>query len=53
MTFLFDLWDYDDVKANAADIVAAVEGGDMPCDDSWPSEQIAQLRRWIAGGCQP
>lgn len=53
MTFLFDLWAYDDVKANAADILAATETGEMPCDGRWPRERVELLRRWIDGGCQP
>lgn len=53
MTFMFDLWDYADVVANADDILAAVVGGDMPCDGSWPKDRIELLRQWIAGGAQP
>jgi hypothetical protein len=53
MTFLFDLWDYDDVKDNAADILSATATGTMPCDGAWPKEQVELLRRWIAGGYQP
>ena len=53
MTFMFDLWDYEDVKANADDILAAVAGGDMPCDDTWPKDRVELLRQWIAGDMQP
>jgi hypothetical protein len=53
MTFMFDLWEYSDVKANAADILTATEAGEMPCDGAWPPEQVDLLRRWIAAGCQP
>jgi hypothetical protein len=53
MTFLFDLWNYDDAKANSAAILTAVEGGEMPCDGSWSPEQIDLLRRWIGAGAQP
>ena len=53
MTFMFDLWDYEDVQSNADDILAAVVGGDMPCDDTWPKDRVDLLRRWIAGGFQP
>ncbi|MGO9181193.1 MAG: hypothetical protein ACLQHS_18350 [Candidatus Limnocylindrales bacterium] len=53
MTFLFDLWDYADVKGNAQQILAATEAGDMPCDGTWTTEQVDLLRRWIEGGCQP
>ena len=53
MTFMFDLWVYDDVRANAEAILAATETGDMPCDDGWPVERVDVLRRWIEGGCRP
>lgn len=53
MTFMFDLWSYEDVKANAGDILAATEGGDMPCDGAWPADRIDLLRRWIEGGHRP
>lgn len=53
MTFLFDLWDYEAVKGNAAAILGATEAGDMPCDGPWPVERVDLLRRWIQGGCQP
>jgi hypothetical protein len=53
MTFLFDLWDYEAVKPNADAILAAIEGGDMPCDGAWPVERVDLLRRWVEGGCQP
>jgi hypothetical protein len=53
MTFLFDLWDYEAVKENAEAILAATEGGDMPCDGAWSVERVEILRRWIEGGCQP
>jgi hypothetical protein len=52
MTFLFDLWDYEAVKENAEAILAATEGGDMPCDGAWPVERVEVLQRWIAEGCQ-
>jgi len=52
MTFLFDLWDYEAVKSNADAILAAIETGDMPCDETWPVEQVDLLRRWIEGGRQ-
>lgn len=50
MTFLFDLWSYDDVRANADDIVAALDAGEMPCDGAWPSDRVELFRRWMAGG---
>ena len=46
----FDLWLFNDVTANAAAILAAVESGSMPCDTEWPDEQVDLLRRWIGSG---
>jgi hypothetical protein len=53
MTFMFDLWEYEDVKANADEILAAVKSGDMPCDGTWPPEDVTRLEGWIEAGCQP
>lgn len=53
MTFMFDLWEYEDVRANAEAILASTAAGDMPCDDAWPPERVATLRAWIEGGCRP
>ncbi|HXQ96411.1 MAG TPA: hypothetical protein VN800_05755 [Candidatus Acidoferrales bacterium] len=53
MTFLFDLWDYADVRLNAGQILASTESGDMPCDGTWTKERVDLLRRWIDGGCLP
>jgi hypothetical protein len=53
MTFLFDLWDHEAVRANAEAILASVAGGDMPCDETWPAERVDLFRRWIEAGCRP
>jgi hypothetical protein len=53
MTFMFDLWDYDDVVANAGDILATLEAGEMPCDGTWPSDRVELLKRWVDGGHRP
>ena len=53
MTFLFDLWDYDEVTAHGRDILRTLEAGEMPCDGVWPAERIDLVRRWIECGCQP
>jgi len=47
----FDLWSYDDVKANAGAILERVSDGSMPCDASWSPEQVAVLQRWIDADC--
>ena len=46
----FDLWDHEDVSENAAAILEAVAGGEMPCDEAWPAERVALLRQWVEGG---
>lgn len=53
MDFIFDLWNYDDVKANAELIYERIEDGSMPCDRGWSPEQLATLRQWIDAGCNP
>jgi hypothetical protein len=46
----FDLWSYDDVKENAAAILAVLEQGTMPCDAAWPADRVDVFRRWLAQG---
>ena len=53
MLFAFDLWSYDDVALNAADILTRVTDESMPCDLSWEAEQVQQFMDWIGGGCLP
>jgi hypothetical protein len=53
MDFAFDLWAYDDVKANADLILQRVEDGTMPCDESWTEDKVQTFRSWIAEGCPP
>ena len=50
MSFAFDLWSYDDVRAHAADILARLQDGSMPCDGAWPPDRIEVLGRWINAG---
>ncbi len=50
MEFAFDLWDFDDVRTNAQDILERLTDGTMPCDEEWPEEQLALFRRWIEAG---
>ncbi len=50
MLAAFDLWSFDDVKANADRIVAVVRAGSMPCDMQWPDDQVEVFQRWIDGG---
>jgi hypothetical protein len=46
----FDLWSYDDVTANASAIVTQLRAGTMPCDGSWPVEQVDLIQRWVDTG---
>jgi hypothetical protein len=53
MAFAFDLWSYDEVKANSRSILERIEDGTMPCDAPWPDEQLELFRSWVVGGCRP
>lgn len=50
MTGHFDLWEYDDVVENGAAIASKLREGSMPCDGSWPAEQVETFERWVSGG---
>ena len=49
----FDLWSYEDVSANAEDILRVLSDGSMPCDGAWPQEHVETFRRWVAAGSPP
>lgn len=53
MEFIFDLWDYNDVSANAEAIFERLDDGSMPCDEPWSTPQIDLFRRWIDAGMPP
>ena len=58
MDFMFDLWSYDDVKANASDILDAVSNKRMPPlrpqgEGPWSDAKITLFREWVDGQCQP
>jgi hypothetical protein len=53
MDFAFDLWSYEDVKANADLILERLEDGSMPCDEPWGEDQLAAFRSWIAADFPP
>jgi hypothetical protein len=53
MAFAFDLASYEDVRTNAEEIYARLADGSMPCDGSWPAEQVARFRSWIDSGSPP
>jgi CDGSH-type Zn-finger protein/truncated hemoglobin YjbI/ferredoxin len=46
MRFAFDLWSYDDVRANAPAILERIRAGSMPCDGAWPPEWVETFDRW-------
>jgi hypothetical protein len=50
MLFAFDLWNYQDVRTNADDILERLRDGTMPCDEEWPEEQIERFSKWIEAG---
>jgi rubrerythrin len=50
MLFKFDLFKYDDVKNNAADILDVVSVGRMPCDVPWDSTKVATFKKWMDDG---
>jgi CDGSH-type Zn-finger protein/truncated hemoglobin YjbI len=50
MRFAFDLWSYDDVRANAQAVLERVRAGTMPCDGQWPSEWVDVLEQWTQSG---
>jgi hypothetical protein len=53
MSFVFDLWSYDDVRAHADDILRRLSDGTMPCDGAWPTTRTEVFQRWIDTGMQP
>jgi truncated hemoglobin YjbI len=53
MSFAFDLWSADDVRAHAHDILFRLRDGSMPCDAAWPAGQVAVFERWTVTGMKP
>jgi hypothetical protein len=53
MLFVLDLWSYEDVHADAKNILDRIEDGTMPCDDPWNNERIQVFRDWIMDGRRP
>jgi CDGSH-type Zn-finger protein/truncated hemoglobin YjbI len=53
MSFAFDLWSADDVRAHASEILARLTDGTMPCDGAWPADQVDVFRRWVQTGTRP
>jgi hypothetical protein len=53
MLFVFDLSQYDDVRTHATAIYDRLADGSMPCDETWPADQIGLFRQWLDEGCPP
>jgi hypothetical protein len=53
MSFAFDLSTYEDVRANAEAIYEKLAAGSMPCDGSWPAEDVERFRTWMDNGSPP
>jgi hypothetical protein len=51
MSKAFNLASYNDVRANADEILARVANGSMPCDGPWPQERVELFRSWVDAGC--
>jgi hypothetical protein len=49
----FDLWSYADVSANSEVILERLSEGTMPCDRTWPDQDIEKFRQWVADGMSP
>ena len=50
MLSAFDLWSYDDVRANADAILRVLQAGTMPCDGAWDADRVDVFRRWVEEG---
>jgi hypothetical protein len=50
MKTAFDLWSYDDVRANSSAILEQVKAGTMPCDGAWPADRVDVFERWTTTG---
>lgn len=50
MSFAFDLSSYEDVRANAEEILTKLSSGTMPCDGAWPPDRVAVFRSWVDAG---
>jgi CDGSH-type Zn-finger protein/truncated hemoglobin YjbI len=53
MSFVFDLWSYDDVSRHADAILDRLRAGTMPCDGAWPEARIDVVQRWVDTGKAP
>ena len=47
MSWALDLWSHDDVARNSSAILERLSNGTMPCDQAWPTEQVALFQDWV------
>jgi hypothetical protein len=50
MSFAFELSAYEEVCEHAEEIYSRLADGTMPCDASWPEEDVELFRAWIDAG---
>ena len=50
MIGFFDLWNHAEVVEHSDAIAERLRDGSMPCDGSWPDDQIELFDRWIEAG---
>ena len=50
MSFVFDLWDHDDVAEHGDGILARLQAGTMPCDGAWPHARVEAFGRRLKEG---
>jgi len=55
MSFMFDLWSYEEVKSTATEIYDAVSNQTMPPPPKgpWSQDQIDTFKTWMDDGFQP
>ena len=55
MSFMFDLWSYEEVKSKATEIYDAVSHQRMPPAPGgpWSQDQIDTFKSWMDDGFQP
>jgi hypothetical protein len=46
----FDLSSYEEVREHAEAIHARLADGSMPCDGSWPPEDVERFGQWMDAG---
>ena len=47
------LWSHGEALAHQDAILDQLRQDSMPCDGTWPRDQVALFSRWISAGSQP